>query len=1417
LNARQRTAAIALLFVCAWLAPAVDAQTYQVNPTPGQNSTGKSATTATPSSQSAQSLGWGSNLQTARLARAAQLALQRGDKAQAVAYAQRATETAPNDPQLWFLLGYAARLASRYQLSLNAYNHGLGLLPGSLDALSGIAQDYSLMGRSADAEALLKKVLARDPNRRNDVLVLGQIYMHAKDYNNAIDWLGRAEHLRPDAHSELLLALSYQQLKQMDQAQHYLDMAKRRAPNNPDVQRSLAGYYREIGKYGDAIDALRSIRHPQPDVVGELAYTYQLDGKPTAAAHYYAQAANAEPANLDMQLSAAQAAAVTGSMTDADLFLKRAQGINANSYRLHAIRGEIAQMQDRDEEAVREYQSAIAHLPATPVEGPLYGIQLHMDLVALDHAVNDPEAAKQQLQIAQNEINSVNQSAVDREQYLRLRSLIRLNAGDSSGALADIKAALADNPDDRTNLQLNGDILMKLGRTDDAIAVYRKILKQDKNNRFALTSLGYAERAAGRDREAERYFERLAAADPTLYVPHLALGDLYTARKQYAKAEAQYKKAFALAPHQALIVAGGMNAGIEAHDLKLAAAWLARVTPDMELQPQVLREKERYLSFKGDYPQSAAVGEEAIRALPRDRDVVVYLGYDLLYLGRYKELLALTSKYMDVFPQEPDIPLLQGYVHKHDGMDEQAREDFSEAIKRDPHVETAYVNRGYMLNDLHLPDQAAADFETALKMEPDDGQAHLGLAYADLDLHKAEPALRQASLAEKKMGDIRDVHVIRATAYASEDLPGKAATEYRAALKFTPNDGPLHLGLGNTLLTLRQYQPAIKELELAAKYSPNNPDPDALLARAYANLQDRDQAIHYANLAEQQARSAPGPVRSSILVTIGEALMALDDQSAAMDRFRRALEVKGSDRVGVRLAVARLMAQQNHGEDAQRQIALAVMEAEAGDTPPPSGMQYIAAADVLRTLHNYQLSENYLQRAKVAGAPDTDVRIGLADNYLAVGETGKAQAELAAIAATNSDPDPSYQYLLAQATMYRQQHRSAQALTSFAEATSAAGDDQTAQESMLQAGADEGLRINPTLSVLSDYTTSPIYEDTTVYVLDSKLDASSPIPSNDTALLPPPRSSIQNQWTDAFHLHLKYLPTPTGFFQVRNARGEISAPSSSCGLSATSPGICTLIVNRNTTDYNLNFGLNPTLRWGANMVAFNAGIQGTIRRDSLQPAQMNQNLLREFVYGSTGSFFNAISMSGYFIHEAGPFTETSLHSKAETGEIDFRIGSPWGKTAFLTGWGASDILYTPQTYEAYLTSSYAGMERRFGEHLDIKALAEYIRAWRIVGANSAIAQNLRPAAVVDFSPHRGWNVELNSAYSSTRGFHVYDAVQNGISVSYALPFRRRFTEESGPVSLAYPIRFSGGIQDETFFNFAGGRQQLRPYIEISIF
>ena len=111
--------------------------------------------------QSGPDFSWGSGIEVARQARAAQDALKRNDYAAAVSYAEQAAKSAPQNAELWFLLGYSARLAERYQLSIDSYNRGLKLQPNSVRGLAGLAQTYAKMGRDQEAEQLLRRWLRR--------------------------------------------------------------------------------------------------------------------------------------------------------------------------------------------------------------------------------------------------------------------------------------------------------------------------------------------------------------------------------------------------------------------------------------------------------------------------------------------------------------------------------------------------------------------------------------------------------------------------------------------------------------------------------------------------------------------------------------------------------------------------------------------------------------------------------------------------------------------------------------------------------------------------------------------------------------------------------------------------------------------------------------------------------------------------------------------------------------------------------------------------------------------------------------------------------------------------------------------------------------------------------------------------------
>jgi len=108
-------------------------QTFEVNgqagSPPPKGQTGESHQS---SSQENTGLGWGSSIEVARQARAADEALKRHDYTAAISFAERAAKAAPQDAELWFLLGYCDRLGDRYQASVDAYNRGLKIQPNSV-------------------------------------------------------------------------------------------------------------------------------------------------------------------------------------------------------------------------------------------------------------------------------------------------------------------------------------------------------------------------------------------------------------------------------------------------------------------------------------------------------------------------------------------------------------------------------------------------------------------------------------------------------------------------------------------------------------------------------------------------------------------------------------------------------------------------------------------------------------------------------------------------------------------------------------------------------------------------------------------------------------------------------------------------------------------------------------------------------------------------------------------------------------------------------------------------------------------------------------------------------------------------------------------------------------------------------------
>ena len=1337
--------------------------------------------------------GWGGSIEAGRYARAAETALKNGNPTAAMNYAEHLTQAAPSDACNWFLLGYTARLAGKSQVSLDAYQKGLARKPNSVEGLSGMAQTYIRMGKADEAKKLLLQVIAANPRRATDLAMAGELFMQSGDLPRAQSLLERAEGIQPTSHAELLLAITYMKEKQTDKAKQLLDRAMKRSPKNTEIFRAVAQYYRESHDYKSAIAILQKAPVKNADVMSELGYTYELAGMKKESADTYEKAAGMAPKSVNVQLAAAQSQLRVGNLDKTRTYLTRAEQLDATYYRLHAIRGDLAKIERRDNDAVREYLAALAAMPEGPAEGILYPTQLRLNLIDTYRNLDDDAAISQQLRIAQQELAKIQVEGPERVEYLRLRAAIKGLGNDIAGAEADLKQALLLDPqNDNVTLQY-GSLLWKAGRKSEARQMYTTLLKRDDKNRYALEALGYLSRDEGDNKAAETFFTRMASAYPNDYVPYMALGDLYTAMKEYPKAQDSYEKAHKLAPTNSQIVASGSNAAIEAGKVDLAGEWIARATGAMKNDPRVIRETERYLFLKGRYAESARLGEVAIVKLPHDRDAAVYLGYDYYNLGRYDEVLALVSRYEGVLPKEANFPLLAGHVHKQNQLLQQAIDDFSRALEKDPKMFEALVNRGYVRNDMQDAQGAIRDFEPAIKMNPNSGIARLGLAFSYLQLHRSREGLEETNKAEKLLGELGATHMARATAYRQMRVLDKAVSEYRVALKYSPDDLKLHLALADALYHARHYTQSINELDAALKLSPDDPLIYANMASAYAQMGRRAETFKYIQLAEQEAVD-----QSAILLATGDALLTLGDRAAALDRFTRALDAPDANRVDVRIEFAKLFVREGKFNDAKQEVALAFAESRIGEASPVTADNLVEAANIFLAAHDFDLAERYFAKAKDLGASDDTVAIGLANTYIAQGKDRKAEQELAALGKP-ADYEQSYDYQLAWANIYNQRHDNVRAISSFARANQLAADDPTAERGLLQVSGEEGTPVpfRPNLSVQSEVATGAIFEDATLYQMDNKL-FGAPVP---------PRSSQETDLGSTFRYHHgNFLPI-NGYVGVRNYRGTISIPSE------------TLIVNRNTYDTVFNVGTTPVLHLGNAHIVLNPGLEFTIRRDTESPVQMNQQLFRQFLYLNTSPFFNWLTVRGSAIHEAGPFSLQDLHSRDLGASLEFEVGRPWGSNALVTGYSVRDLLFRPLVREFFTTSTWAGMEHKFGQKTSLTVLGKYVRSWRVQDLTFATAQALIPGARFEYKPNDRWSFDGSMDFTRGEGFHLYDNVQSGFLISYVKPIRRSVNDVNGSLNVDYPLRFSVGLQQQSFFSYTGtgSTSAFRPVVRISIF
>jgi len=277
------------------------------------------------------------------------------------------------------------------------------------------------------------------------------------------------------------------------------------------------------------------------------------------------------------------------------------------------------------------------------------------------------------------------------EVLFNLAGLLSQEQADDA-ALVYLHQALVLRPDFVMADVLLGEILQKQGRSQEAIAAYRRV---PRTSPFAwIVSLRIADELAdtGETEAALVELDRLAGERPDAYEPMMRKGNLLRVEERFEEAVAAYDDAVAriertgeIQPeHWSLLYFRGIA-------LERADQW-PRAEEDFKQalglqpdQPYVMN----YLAYswvekKQNLDEAEAMLERAVKLRPRDGYIVDSLGWVYYRLGRFDEAVVQLERAVELRPQDPTINDHLGDALWRVGRRHEARFQWHRALSLDP-------------------------------------------------------------------------------------------------------------------------------------------------------------------------------------------------------------------------------------------------------------------------------------------------------------------------------------------------------------------------------------------------------------------------------------------------------------------------------------------------------------------------------------------------------------------------------------------------------------------------------------------------------------------------------------------------------------------------------------------------------------
>ena len=515
--------------------------------------------------------------------------------------------------------------------------------------------------------------------------------------------------------------------------------------------------------------------------------------------------------------------------------------------------------------------------------------------------------------------------ALDGSQVRLRRLLIRIleSEGDREGAINHIEELLRYEPDNWLLYRHLAYLYFETGQPERVAPLFKEVLVQERIPPEVKVDIASIFSRINQQKEAERIYRRVLAADPMVEDAWLGLAELMLARGHRHEAIAIYREAAGHLPdssipyHLARLM-------VTEHDLEdILAEEGAEVLYHLgvalseagqydqatlvfkrivEMQPQTVEQwtdLARYYIYLEDYDSATAVLSQAAEAMPDSSQIYLYWGTALESTERYDEAIAVYQRGLEHLPDAVDLYLYWGLALEQQDAWAEAIEVYSQALAASPGHAALHVRWGISLGRQGQWEDALAQYETALSLDPAYSPTFLHWGIALEKLEHWEAALEKLNQAVALANDKSRVLFYLGACYeqASRKLGhdeyfDRAVETFQRLLEIEPNDAYAlnYLGYMYADKGVRLTE-AVALLEKAIALEPDNSAFLDSIGWAYFRLGELAQAEQYLQQALEYMDEGDPEEQAVIFDHAGDIANALGKMDEAHAHWQKVLEL----------------------------------------------------------------------------------------------------------------------------------------------------------------------------------------------------------------------------------------------------------------------------------------------------------------------------------------------------------------------------------------------------------------------------------------------------------------------------------------------------------------------------------------------